>query len=67
MIIADLKESVYTELVLSIDDKSRSGKVAFNLVKGYKSKDYVDGNEFIVWESVKNKFEHVSAPSLVKM
>jgi hypothetical protein len=33
-IAANMNESVYTELILSIDDKTRSGKVAFNLVKG---------------------------------
>jgi hypothetical protein len=37
------------------------------VVKSFKSKDYVDGNEFMAWEDLKNKFEPVSAPSLVKM
>jgi hypothetical protein len=31
---ADMNELVYTELILSIDDKTSSGKVAFNLMKG---------------------------------
>ena len=67
MMTADLNELAYTELILSIDDKTSSGKVAFNLVKACKNKDYVDGNEFMAWERLKNKFEPVSAPSLVKM
>jgi hypothetical protein len=67
MIVADLNELAYTELILLIDDKTSSEKVTCNLVKGYKSKDYVDGNVFIAWERLKNKFESVSAPSLVKM
>jgi gag-polypeptide of LTR copia-type/Zinc knuckle len=41
--------------------------VAFNLVKGCKSKEYVDGNAFMAWEQLKNTFEPLSAPFLVKM
>jgi tellurite resistance-related uncharacterized protein len=33
-IAADMNELAYTELILSIDDKTSSEKVAFNLVKG---------------------------------
>jgi gag-polypeptide of LTR copia-type len=65
IISADMNELAYTELILSIDDKTSS--VAFNLVKGGKSKEYVDGNAFMAWEQLKNKFEPLSAPSLVKM
>jgi tellurite resistance-related uncharacterized protein len=43
-IAADMNELAYTELIFSIDDKTSSGKVAFNLVKGCKNKDYADGN-----------------------
>jgi hypothetical protein len=60
-IAADMNE------FLSIDDKTRSGKVAFNLVKGCKNKDYADGNASMAWEILKNKFEPSSAPSLVKL
>jgi hypothetical protein len=45
-----LYEIAYTELILSIDVKTSSGKVAFNLIKGYKSMDYSDGNAAIAWE-----------------
>jgi hypothetical protein len=38
-IAADRNELAYIELILLIDDKTSSGKVAFNLVKGYKNKD----------------------------
>jgi len=67
MIAADLNELAYTELILSIDDKTSNGKVAFNLVKGCKNKDFVDGNASMAWERLRNKFEPQSAPSLVKM
>jgi len=66
-IAAEMNELAYTELILSIDDKSSSGKVAFNLVKGCKNKDYVDGNASMAWERLRNKFEPTSAPSLVKL
>jgi hypothetical protein len=39
-----MNELVYTELILSIDDKTTNGKVAFKLVKGCKNKDYANGN-----------------------
>jgi hypothetical protein len=52
---------------LSIDDKTSSGKVAFNLFKGCKNKDYADGNASMAWERLENKFEPSSAPSLVKL
>jgi hypothetical protein len=60
-----MNELAYIELILSIDDKTNSGKVAFNLLKGYKNKGYADGNASMAWERLKNKFEPSSAPSLV--
>jgi hypothetical protein len=47
----------FTELILSIDNKTSSGKVAFSLVKGCKNKDYADGNASMARERLKNKFE----------
>jgi hypothetical protein len=43
-ITADMDELAYTELILSIGDKTSSVKVAFNLAKGCKKKDYADGS-----------------------
>jgi hypothetical protein len=45
----DMNELAYTELPLSIYDKTSKGKVAFNLVKGYKNKDYADGSVNMAW------------------
>jgi gag-polypeptide of LTR copia-type len=64
---AEINEVAFTELILSIDTKRSEGKVAFNLVKGCKSKEYPDGNAATAWERLKNKFEPVSAPSMVKL
>jgi hypothetical protein len=44
-----MNELAYTELILSIDVKTSSGKVAFNLLKGCKNKYDADGNECMVW------------------
>jgi hypothetical protein len=66
-IIIELNEIAYTELILSIDVKASCGKVAFNIITGCKTKDYPDGNGAIAWERLKNKFEPVSAPSMVKL
>jgi hypothetical protein len=62
-----MNELAYTELILSIDDKTSNGKVAFNFVKGCKNLYYTDGNASMAWEILKNKFEPSSAPSLVKL
>jgi hypothetical protein len=37
--IIELDEIVYTELILSIDVKASSGKVAFNIIRVCKTKD----------------------------
>ena len=66
-VIIKLNEIAYSELILSVDIKTSSGKVAFNFIKGCKSKDYPDGNAALVWERLKNKYEPISAPSLVKL
>jgi hypothetical protein len=36
-ITAEMNDLVYNELILSIDNKISSGKVAFNLLKGCKN------------------------------
>lgn len=65
--VIELNEIAYTELILSIDVKASYGKIAFNIVKGCKTKDYPDGNAASAWEKLKNKYEPVSAPSMVKL
>jgi hypothetical protein len=64
--ISDSNELAYKELILSIDVRTISGKVAFNMVKGCKNKDYTEGNAAMAWERLKNKYEPISAPSLLK-
>jgi hypothetical protein len=65
--ITKLNEIAFTELTLSIDVKTSNGRIAFNLVKGWKSKDYPDGNAATARERLKKKYEPISAPSMVKL
>jgi hypothetical protein len=43
-IIIELYDIAYTELILFIDVNASSCKVAFNIIRGCKTKDYPDGN-----------------------
>ena len=63
----EVNKLAYTELLLSIDVKTSFGKVAFNIVRGCKSKDYPDGNATTAWEKLKNKYEPTSASSMVTL
>jgi hypothetical protein len=65
--IIELNEIAYTKLILSIDVKTSNGKIAFNSVKVCKSKYYPDGNASISCKRLKNKYEPISAPSMVKL
>jgi hypothetical protein len=47
--------------------KASNGKVAFNIIRGCKTKDYPDGNGAIAWERLKNIYEPVSVSSMVKL
>jgi hypothetical protein len=53
MKIFDWNNLAYIDLILSIDVKTSSGKVAFNMVKGYKTKDHTEGNAAMAWERLK--------------
>jgi hypothetical protein len=64
--ISDLNQLAYTELILSINIRISSGESAFNMVKGCKNKDYTECHADMAWERLKNKYEPISAFSLVK-
>jgi hypothetical protein len=64
--ISNLNELAYTELILSIDVRTSSGKVAFKMFKDCKNKYNTEINTAIAWKSLKNKNEPTLAPSLVK-
>ncbi len=60
-------ELAYTELILSINVKTSNRKIVFILVKGCNSKDYLDGNAATALQSLKNKCEPFSVPSMLKL
>jgi hypothetical protein len=64
--VIELKEMAVTKLVLSIDVSSSSRKIAFGILKSYKTKDYEDYHAVLAWEKLKKKYDPVSAPSFVK-
>ena len=66
MKIFDYHELAHTELVLFINVKTSSGKVVFNGIKRCKNQEYIEGNSAISWGRVKNEYEIISSPSLVK-
>jgi hypothetical protein len=53
--IIKLHEIAYAELILLIGFKASSGKFALNIIRGYKNKDYPDGNDAMAWKKLKNK------------
>ena len=62
-----MNETVYTEIILSIDVTTSIGKITFNLVKRIRRKEYVEGNAVLAWDRLKNNYEPISAPSMVKL
>jgi hypothetical protein len=64
--VIDLNEMAFTELVLSIDVSSSSGKIAFGIVKSCKTKDYEDDHAGLACKKLRKKYDPVPAPSLVK-
>jgi hypothetical protein len=53
----DFNEMAYTELILSVDVRRSSGKVAFSIIKEFKNWDYTYGNSVLVKINLKNKFD----------
>ena len=67
ILIGDLNEEAYEELVLCMDHTTDLGRVAFSLVKNSKSADYPEGNCKIAWDRLMAKYAPKTAPSLLKL
>ena len=61
----ELNELAYQDLILSIDGTTKAGRVAFQIVKTSKGKDYEDGNAAVAWQRLKKKYAPTRAPSLL--
>ena len=60
-------ERAYEGILLSIITKTSAGKVAFAIVRGCKSEEYSDGDAYLAWKSLSDKFASKSTPSLLKL
>jgi hypothetical protein len=67
MNIRELNEFAYSDLILSMDTDKSGGKVAFNIVKRSKTREYPDGNAAVAWQGLKRKYAPNTAPSLSKL
>ena len=57
----------FEELILSIDGKSKEGRVAFSLVKGCKTPDLADGDAHLAWTRLSKKYASKNTVSLLKL
>ena len=64
--LRDSNKLAYRDLILSINHKTKEGKVAFKIVKNTKSKDYPDGNSTEAWSHLVRKYSPKTTPSLLK-
>jgi len=65
--LKDKNITAYEELILSIDGTTKQGKVAFNLVKGAKTKNLSEGNAHLAWTRLTSKYAAKNAPTLLKL
>ena len=63
----DANELGYEELILSIDGRSKAGKVAFSMVKGCKDSNFCDGNAKLAWSRLSKKYASKNTVSLLKL
>ena len=67
IVLAELNEEAYEDIILSIDHGTKQGKVAFSLIKNCKSSDYPEGNCKLAWDRLVAKYAPKTAPSLLKL
>jgi len=53
--ISDLNEDAYGDLISAMDLKKEGGKVAFNVIKGIKNQEYLNGNVQAAWKALEDK------------
>ena len=65
--LGELNTFAYEGLILSINTSSSVGKLAFELVKNAKSKDFLEGNCRVAWDRLISKHAPHTASSLLKL
>ena len=64
--IQDLNTKGYSELIMSISEKTQGGRIAFKLVKSTRNTEYPKGNYKLAMEALDNKFMPSNAPEYLK-
>ena len=58
-----LNKDAFIDLLLSITADTETGRIAFQIVKGSKTKDLSDGDARAAWKKLHSKFESSRAPN----
>ena len=58
-----LNKDAFIDLLLSITADTETGRIAFQIVKGSKTKDLSDGDARAAWKKLNSKFESTRAPN----
>jgi hypothetical protein len=62
-----LNELAFEEILLSINVKTKQGKIAFNLVDNCTTAEQPQGNCKIAWERLVHKYAPKTAPSYIQL
>ena len=60
--LAELNELAYEDMLLSIDTDTKAGQVAFDLVKNAKTADHPEGNSYLAYKKLENKYDPKNRP-----
>ena len=65
--LANKNEEAFEDIILSIYHTTTEGKVAFRLVKNFRTASYPKGSWKLAWEHLLAKYAPKTAPSLLKL
>ena len=63
----ELNEEAYIDLVLSINGETEAGRVAFQMVKGAKTRELPDGDSHLAWQRLREKYEPTTTVSRLSL
>lgn len=62
-LLRKLNKDAFIDMLLSITADTETGRIAFQIVKGSKTKDLSDGDARAAWKKLNSKFESTRAPN----
>jgi len=62
-VLRKLNKDAFIDLLLSITADTETGRIAFQIVKGSKTKELSDGDARAAWKKLNSKFESTRAPN----